>query len=307
MSDGNPQVEKRFYTRLMDLYRHNDIYIPGFNFVARTALRTKAESHLAYIAEKAKKDATTIADWYDQHRFFFGFGMFRSGTTFLADFLNRHAKNAIVMHEANVNDYWFYATAMHSQEEALRYVREYRSAEIYYRIHGHSFQVYGEINPFLRRHAVALKQLKPEAVQFHIVRDPKNVIRSLMSRELFDRKDPMGSVIFPPKEDPITDRWPKMDRFERLCWLWAADNCFLRENVPHTIRFEDLRKDFELFDEQVLRYLNLQMDRDEWNREIGQVFNSTPRYTFPKYTEWESKHKKAFEDLCAEEASYYNY
>jgi hypothetical protein len=307
MSDGSPQVEKRFYTRLMDLYRHNEIYIPGFNFVARTALRSKAEAHFSFLAQRAQKDTVVILEWYGQHRFFFGFGMFRSGTTFLADFLNRHAKNSIVMHEANVNDYWFYAKAMHSHAEALKYVKDYRMAEVYYRMHGHSFQIYGEINPFLRRHAVALKQLLPDAAQFQLVRDPKNVIRSLMSRELFDRKDPMGKVIFPPKEDPFSEQWPKMNRFERLCWLWAADNRFLRENIPHTIRFEDLRTDFELFDEQVLKYLGLQMDRDDWNREIGEVFNSTPRYTFPKYAEWGAKDKKAFERICAEEAANYNY
>lgn len=307
MSDENPQVKKRLYTRLMDIYRHNDIYLPGFNVVTRSILRFKAESHVRAISKEYQNHRTEIDAWTDSKRFFFGYGVFRSGTTFLADFLNRHAKRAIVQHEANVNDYWYYAKAMHSQLEAEKYTTDYRKAEIYFRIKDHDFEVYGEINPFLRRHCVAMKTAFPEVKQFQIVRDPKNVIRSLMSRELFDRKDPMGDVIFPSISDPYSEKWKSMSRFERLCWLWAADNRFIRENTNHVILFENLRKDFDYFDQNVLKFLELEMIPDDWYAEINQVYNSTPRYTFPKYPEWTAEQKRQFESICGEEMAIYGY
>ncbi|MDP6908657.1 MAG: sulfotransferase, partial [Flavobacteriales bacterium] len=273
MSNRNPQVKKRLYTRLMDVYRHNNIYIPGFNSIVRSMLKAKAEGAFRSVSEQGAKKQPEIRSWFDSHNFFFGYGLFRSGTTFLADLLNRHAEQAIVMHEANVNDYWHYAKAMQSHNDASEYIKHYRLAEIYFRLEENSFSTYGEINPFLRRHCVAMAEALPNVKQFQIVRDPRNVLRSLMSRELFGRKDPMAKVIYPPKNDPYSEEWAQMNRFEKLCWLWTADNKFIRENTNHLVKFEDLRKDFDQFDQNVLQFLGLKMSADAWRSDIDQVYN----------------------------------
>lgn len=307
MSDQIPQVKKRLYTRLMDVYRHNDIYIPGFNFLTRSVLKSKAENHYKSISNQYSSRQDELDNWLNSKRLFFGFGVYRSGTTFLADFLNRHINSAIVQHEANVNDYWFYAAAIHSHSDALLYVSEYRKAEIHSRISEFEFQVYGEINPFLRRHCVALKEVFPDAKQFQIVRNPKKVLRSLMSRELLGKKDPMAPVIHPPKADEYSEKWDDLSRFEKLCWLWTADNKFIRENTNHTIKFELLRKDFDYFKTNVLDFLELEMGADIWHAEINKVYNSTPRYTFPDFEDWSAEHKKQFEKICGEEMAQYGY
>ena len=152
-----------------------------------------------------------------------------------------------------------------------------------------------------------MKEVFPIAKQFHIVRDPKKVLRSLMSRELFDRKDPMAQIIYPPKEEAHSEEWSRMNRFEKLCWLWAADNKFIRENTHHTIRFEDLRKDFDQFDQDVLQYLGLEMSADSWQSDIDQVYNFTPHYTFPEYPDWTAEDKRSFERICGEEMTVYGY
>jgi hypothetical protein len=307
MNDRGPHLKKRFYTRLMDIYRHNNIYIPGFNIITRSILRNKAESEFADIAEKALSDRSDIQTWTDQHRFFFGYGVFRSGTTFLADFLNRNAAHTIVQHEPNVNDYWFYAKAIHSKDEAMRYVNDYRLAETYYRMKDAEMKVYGEINPFLRRHCEALKGAFPTAKHFQVVRDPKDVIRSLMSRELFGRKDPMAAVIFPPENDPCRETWPTMTRFEKLCWLWAADNRFIRSHAGHLVHFEKMLSSFDHFDENVLTFLGLEVNADAWKAEVGKAFNTTPRHKFPKYSHWTPAEKQQFERICGEEMQHYRY
>ncbi len=307
MSKQDPQVKKRLYTQLMDVYRHNDIYIPGFNTLARTMLRLKAESHVDLISKKRVHDLEGFDDWLQSKNLFFGYGLFRSGTTFLANFLNRYAQDAVVQHEANVNDYWFYAKAIHSATNAEKYVKDYRLAEIYFRTIELNYSTYGEINPFLRRHCKAMSSVLPNARQFQIVRDPKNVLRSLMSRELLGKKDPMNTVIFPAKNDPFAEKWGEISRFEKLCWLWAEDNRFIRENVKHAVTFEKIRSDFDYFQQNILQFLNLKVNADDWKAEMEIVFNSTPRYTFPKYAEWSQEQKQQFDRICGQEMSHYGY
>lgn len=307
MSDLDRHLKKRFYTRLMDVYRHNDIYIPGFNVITRSILKTKSETEFQRISKKAMESRLEIESWKNTHRFFFGYGVFRSGTTFLADFLNRNASDTIVQHEPNVNDYWFYAKAIHSKEEALKYTNNYRVAEIYFRMKDTEMKIYGEINPFLRRHCQAMRTAFPLANHFQVVRDPRDVLRSLMSRELFGPKDPMAKVVFPPLDDPFCEKWPSMTRFEKLCWLWAADNRFIRSHVNHVLQFEQLVSNFDYFDEKVLKFLNIEVKPDAWQSEVGRVFNSTPRYTFPKFSEWNAIEKQQFERICAEEMQNYGY
>jgi hypothetical protein len=307
MTKEDEQVKKRLYTRLMDVYRHNDIYIPGFNYFTRSILKLKAESHFSSISKQGQLDREVISEWLDSKNLFFGYGVFRSGTTFLADFLNRHAKQAFIQHEANVNDYWYYTKAIHSNAEAEKYIQDYRLSEIYYRTKDLNFDTYGEINPFLRRHCQATKLVLPEAKQFQIVRDPRNVLRSLMSRELLGKKDPMGAVIFPAKDDAYAEDWPNMSRFEKLCWLWASDNQLIRKTVGHTIKFETLRNDFDYFDENVLAFLNLDVNPAVWKSEMDVVYNSTPTYTFPKYSNWSTENKKHFERICGAEMAVYGY
>ena len=133
MNKENQQVKKRLYTQLMDVYRHNDIYIPGFNFIARSILKAKAESNFSAIYKKASSKSNVINDWLTSKNLFFGYGIFRSGTTFLADFLNRHATNTFVQHEANVNDYWYYTKAIHSDIEAEKYIKDYNLIGLLFR------------------------------------------------------------------------------------------------------------------------------------------------------------------------------
>ncbi len=291
----------------MDIYRHNDIYIPGFNSLVRGLLNLKSKNAVATVHSKQNAHFSDIQSWMGSHRFFFGYGVFRSGTTFLANLLNRHARDAIVMHEANVVDYWYYPKAIQSDQSAVDYLKNYRLAEIYLRIKDNTFTTYGEINPFLRRHVAAMSEVFPAAQQFQVVRNPENVIRSLMSRELFSKKDPMGKLIFPPANDPMADRWEYMSRFEKLCWMWSADNQFIRTHAAHCIKFECLFESFEYFNQFVLNFLGLHMNPEDWERKIGAVNNATPRYTFPRYSDWTAADKSSFEQLCGVEMSVYGY
>ena len=307
MSESDPQVQKRWYTRIMDRYRYGNIYLPGFNLLTRNILKIRAESSYRRAQRDANQHQEEILDWFNARRIFFGHAVHRSGTSFLSNLLNQGAKQVIVMHEVNINDYWYYAKAIHSHEEALAYIRDYRLNEICRRLKNESFQTYGEINPFLRRHCAAISVVLPHATQFHVVRDPRKVIRSLMSRELLGRKDPMAKLVRPPVEDPLTEQWNTLSRFEKLCWLWASDNKFIRAHVSHNIRFEFLLKDFDYFREMVLDFLGLEMAESTWAAGVSSVNNATPCHAFPEFSDWSSSERRAFYSICGGEMAFYGY
>jgi len=307
MTDSRPHLQKHLYTRVMDFYRHRDIFIPGFATIARLALKTKAEFAYRRLAASSTPSNEQIARWFEQHRFFFGHGVFRSGTTFLSSLLSRYVPDAMVLHEANVNDYWYYARAIHSKSDALQYLKDYRLRDIYQRAHTATFSTYGEINPFLRRHCEALARVLPAARQFQIVRNPRKVLRSLMSRELLGSKDPMEPLVYPNDSEPFAATWKDLDRFQKVCWLWASDNRFIRTHVHHCVKFELLTRDFDYFEHNILDYLGLKMAADDWSKEVARVNNPTPRHTFPKYSDWSPQQKASFEKICGEELAAYGY
>ncbi len=184
MSDAELlDFKKRYYTQIMNIYRKKGIYVPGLPTLIRTALRLKVAKDRLKIRTFCRVSEEEIREWVDRKRLFFGFGLIRSGTTFLANFLNRVVPDAVIEHEANVVDYWYYPLAMHSEADAEKYIREFRLPEIVYRMRHRPADLYGEINPFLRRHGRALQKLLPQATFFHLVRDGgRSSVRSCHDR-----------------------------------------------------------------------------------------------------------------------------
>lgn len=219
----------------------------------------------------------------------------------MADFLNREAESAIILHEANVNDYWFYHKALRSEEEEKKYIGEFRKNEIYYRIHKSGVKLYGEINPFLRRHCKALQELIPNAKYFHLVRDGRDVVRSIMSREILSNKDPLGHLTYPPDNDEYKDKWQRMNRFEKICWLWQTDNRYMREQIRYTIQFEQLISDYDYFKEKLLDYIGIFIDKRTWEEYMNHRVNITPSYKIPHWSQWSKQQMKSFDEICSDE------
>ncbi len=243
----NLQVKKRYYTRIMDVYRKQGIYIPCLPTLIRTALRLRIakdhlKSHTFY-----RTNEREVREWFETRHIFFGFGVIRSGTAFLANFLNQVVQDAVIEHEAFVGDYWYYHRALQSESEAEKYIGGFRLTEIFSRMRHRPENRYGEINPFLRRRCRALQKYLPKAKFFHLVRDGRKVVRSIMSRQTFDRTDPLGCLVRPPSNDPYAGVWKKMSRFEKVCWLWQCDNRYLRESIGFTLSFEKLIRDWDYF------------------------------------------------------------
>jgi len=298
-----PQVRKKYYARMMDTYRESPVHIPYLNALMRYTLTTKARRNIRRIKKEYADSDDIIERWFGQRKtVFFGLGFFRSGTTFLADFLNKSVSDVIVQHEPNLIDYYYYATAIQNPAGTYAYIKDYRLREIYNRMLYYGIKGYGEINPFLGRHCIALKQYCPDAKQFHLVRDGRDVLRSLMSRKFFGTNHFWTPLIQPPQEDAYFEKWGELSRFEKICWLWKSDNEYLRNNVEHLVQFEKLLSDYDYFKLAIIDYLDIEnIDADVWQKSVSKTKNETPVHSFPHFNNWDDNEKKIFEKTCGEE------
>jgi len=299
----NAKAASRRSTEFMKWYRKLPFRLPLFNAMVYFIL----DLHVAWTKHKVKRFAKTrqaeIDDWYKKTNIFFGFAIIRSGTTFLANFLNASAKDSIVMHEAILSDYWAYPKAFDSDEKAYDYLSKFRRDEIYYRVGGKGIKTYGEINPFLRRHAKVIKQVFPEAKLFHLARDGRDVVRSIMSRATLDKKDPWYKHIYPKPGTKFYEEWDKMNRFQKVCWLWQEDNRYLRETIGYTINFENLISDYSYFKEKLLDYVGLEVSYEDWRSFVNRPKNQTAEFKLSHWSQWSEQEKDDFRRICGDEMS----
>lgn len=294
-------IKYRLSTKIMRLYRKLPFSIPGINRVIISILGIRLYAKKKYL-NFVVTDKKELESWYSDKKIFFGLGIIRSGTTFLSNFLNSSLDKAVIKHEAIPEDFLAYAKAFNNEDEALEYIKKFRYYEIYNRVKKTSgLELYGEINPFLRRHIRALKEVYPQAKYFYITRDGRDVVRSIMSRANLGKKDSISAFICPPIGDKWHERWSEMNRFERVCWWWQAENKYMRENIEHAVKFEELRKSYSYFKTNILDFLGISITREQWGARINRVANPTKTFHLPNPSEWTKEQKESFDKICGEE------
>lgn len=119
-----------------------------------------------------------------------------------------------------------------------------------------------EVNSLLFPHREALWDMGHNII--HLVRDPRKVVRSLISGEIFDAD---VDYLNPPIDGDT--------RFERVCKFWN----YIAEEMKEypTIRIENFQ---------------------------GEPTNSKKK-NFPKFENWEDKHKETFFNICGDNFKYY--
>ena len=241
-----------------------------------------------------------IEAWLGDLNVFFILAIGRSGSMFLTHLLNQ-APEAQVYHEPVLVDFAAYTEAFHNEKIAEYYLRRFRKKEIYLRIQDESLGTYGEVNTNLRRHCNALKQEFPNVILIHLVRDGRDVVRSMMSRRTFQAWDPVTAQIHPHEEDRWAGAWPQMDRFEKLCWYWMTENRYLRHAINRTVQFEKLLSDYEYFASELLAPLNLTIPKYAWRTAKERPKNVTRQYQISHWSDWDTDKKQAFERICGGE------
>lgn len=240
-----------------------------------------------------------IENWFNDKNIFFILAVGRSGTKFLTDLLNK-APRALVVHEP-FNETLPYQEAFRNPKSAYEYIKNFRKKEIYLRVHTIDIDTYGEVNSYLRRNCKALKKYLPKAKLLHLIRDGRDVVRSMYSRQTLKPNFYGTLMIYPGKDDPWREKWCQMTRFEKLCWYWMIENMYLRECIGKTVQFEKIVKDYKYFRDNVLKPLELRVSKEVWERERNKPKNVTRFYILPHWSKWNKKMKEIFERICGEE------
>ncbi len=241
-----------------------------------------------------------IDPWFDKRSIFFILGMGRSGSLFLSSLLNQ-SPDVCVCHEPVRLDFFAYLLAYYDENEAVNYIKSYRKKEIFYRNMEKNENIYGEINSILRRHVKALRMFFPRAKFIHLIRDGRDVIRSMMSRRTFTSKDPITSNIHPREDSPYFEMWNTLSRFEKMCWYWSNENQYLRNEISKSIRFEKLISDYTYYEEKISGDLNIRISQKMWEESVKLPKNITISYQIPHWRDWNYEMKKTFEKICGDE------
>lgn len=289
-----------WYTKVMNWYRGHGIVFPGMNAVIRNTLRRRLVSEKKVVEVYKAQHAEDLDKLRAGAQFFFGLSSIRTGTVYLSDLLNTGQESFHVEHEANVLDYWNYAEAYNDASHRLRYIKDFRLWETLMRMHMNGWVNYGEVNPFLKMHGQQLKEIFPNAKFFHLVRDGRDVVRSMMSREILDTKDPMKPFVRPDDSDPYAGQWPGMSRFERLCWQWKNENEAIADVTDHHIQLEKLKADYAYFNECINAFLGVDITEEHWAN-YQSPKNITPKYKISHWKEWNGRQRESFEKICGEQ------
>jgi len=237
-------------------------------------------------------------------RLFFITGMGRSGSVFLSDLLN--VPGADVYHETHA-DFKALVDAYWNPANANEYIDGMRGRVIASRILSTQCEIYGEVNGLLRFHVNALRRFE-NATILHLVRDGRLVVRSGMNRKAFTPTDSnVTGRIEPWADDPYRERWPAMDRFEKVCWYWASTVRYLIQLQVPVVRFEDVISTYEQFDRQLLQPLQVTVSYEHWQAEKSRPKNSNTENAFPVWRDWSADQKRQFLDICGDVMSTLGY
>ena len=268
------------------------------NFLRFLIMKFGYYSYIKFLITNKKVD-----ELIRNKQFFFILSAGRSGTKFLANLLNL-CPTAFVAHEPVRNDVKSYRQAFYNENKSYKYINHFRKKEIYYRIRKKKIKIYGEVNGVLNRHYKALEKSfsNSNTKFFHLVRDGRDVVRSIMSRKSFADDGYKGAYtgITPKNGDPYKNKWIKMSKFEKICWYWNTENKYLDKNISNRLNFEQIISDYSYLKEKLLNPLGLELSEKIWEDEIKKPKNITIEYKIPHWKEWTKRRTYTFNNICDE-------
>ncbi len=247
-----------------------------------------------------------VNNWFKEKNVFFILGMGRSGTKLLADLLNKEKKSA-VFHEPVNEDFRAVVEAHKSETLADKYIKKFRKKRSYSLLKNKDIKTYGEVNSALRFHAKALKKNFPQSNLLHLVRNGKDVVRSLMSRGHYTKDGVGHHLLKPNKDDPLRKKWDNLNRFEKICWLWKDANERISREIDTFIKIEEISSDYNYFKKHVLSPINFNISKDVWRKSVKNPKNATKKYEIEHWTKWDISLLNSFNKICGKENEKYGY
>lgn len=234
-------------------------------------------------------------------------GMGRSGTKFLASLLN-HIEGIQAEHEFIGNrEFWLLSWYLPHDVYAEVYLEQIKKA-----IEKEPRQkLFIDVSSMLQNCVPALNKVFAPAKIFHLVRDPRNVVRSLYTRR--NEKN----IHLVPKTKEEMEKWLDGDKFYQICWNWKTTTEKLLSEDTSLIRFEDIVSDYKIFNNKLLQSLQLEMKEFQWSEIVSKKVNETKSKFYRKvysklkgkdfieaelepFDKWDENRKKILYDVCGD-------
>tara|TARA_B110001450_G_scaffold42456_1_gene38594 strand:- start:8672 stop:9430 length:759 start_codon:yes stop_codon:yes gene_type:complete len=237
--------------------------------------------------------------------FITGFG--RSGTTFLSHLLSQCIDFRAFHEYVGNREFellsWYLGTSYSKPYLENQKVRIEQDPQI-----GNKFI---DVNGAYRNCVDEVEEVFKPLKTFHLVRDPRNVVRSLYTRR-DDKK-----IHFIPKNETDIKWWLTANKFSQICWNWKTETELLLEKKLDIIHFEKITGDFNYFKSNLLDKIDLKMDLETWQKEVAVKRNKTKpklyRYLYakikgkqfvetrlPTFNDWPEDYKAIFKDICGD-------
>ena len=251
-------------------------------------------------------DHSRLKTFDDEHRCVFVLSTGRVGTQTLASLL-RLGREVYAYHEPKPYlyalsklsyQYWTNPAALEILNEAFLIARH---KKLDYALS--CDKGYVETSPQVTFLAPAILAAVPSVRFIHLVRDPRNVVRSCMRRHWYDGSSYDKTRISPHPDSLVGQQWRDYDVFQKNLWLWTETNRWildfsmdLRERVL-LIQAESIFNASKKTLEDLFDFVGIAMP-SEWKiqRVLYKKLNAQKRGTFPQISEWSAE---MYSDLIA--------
>ena len=250
----------------------------------------------------------------------------RTGTKFFQKFFDSSSENVLSVHEP------FLDTIELSKNFFLKKLEEPYAVKTFLN-HRRIFcnqllssgkNVFLESEPNLVYLLPIIQKQLPRYKIIHIIRDPRDYVRSFASRQVklkgkIHRKydfDKYWKVLPREINDPITTQWEEMDIVGKGAWQWTHVNQEILNHIKDdpnaiTIKFEDIfqKEENSKGMETLINFLenNITYLHENPLRLVEQKSNSTKNFLLSDYSGWSLKQKGGFKEIVAPLAGEFQY
>ncbi|MBI1212642.1 MAG: hypothetical protein GC190_14350 [Alphaproteobacteria bacterium] len=226
-------------------------------------------------------------------------GASRSGTTFLGGLLDR-AENATSRHEYLTSREFSYVSYYNPRHPALR--RDIEERAVGGERLAAGSERFVDVNCNLAFGLQALREARPDAQIFHLVRDGRAVVTSNWSRKMYTPYS-KGISLVPNTEEELK-AWEGYDRFQRLAWQWNhIVSHLLAERLP-IIKLEHALEDYGYLKARLLDPAGIVLSQTEWENRRKTKANGS-RFKIkdllrgrPSELEWTAERRRQFDEIC---------
>lgn len=235
--------------------------------------------------------------WRGERRTVFCLSTARSGSTWLAQFVDR-ATSASGLHEYTLNhrrDGDIMVADKRTNDDLPHLIADRAEASSLIRQaitrHGQQRGDVFEANVYLQAFLPELQTLAPDAPIVHLHRDARDVVRSLIDRGWYDTPDD------PRRQRIPIDGWDDLCQFERTCWYVRHVNEQIRPFAINRLAFERMTTDLAYL-VSFLQTLGLVVHPMLAADAFEDVVNATTTRRFPHPDDWTETQNATFERIC---------